>query len=158
MKKQGIFPGILFIGVGAYFLLQQFDLPFANQLLTWPSILLIIGIAFLFQSYLGHDSGAIFPGALLLGLGVHFHAIVMFSGWPQHWAMFTLIVGLAFMLLYFRTKRDGLVPAIILFIVSGFGFFSSDLMKWLGSFLDVFEGFWPLLLIALGLYLIFRKK
>ncbi|WP_078430197.1 LiaI-LiaF-like domain-containing protein [Alkalihalobacterium alkalinitrilicum] len=158
MKKQGIFPGILFIGVGLYFLLQQFDLPFANQLLTWPSILLVIGIAFLCQSYLGHDSGTIFPGVLLVGLGIHFHAIVMFSFWPNHWAMFTLIVGISFLLLYFRTNRDGLIPAIILLVISGFGFFSTDLMHWFVSFFDLFEGFWPLLLIVLGLFLIFRRK
>ncbi|WP_216828832.1 LiaF transmembrane domain-containing protein [Alkalihalobacterium elongatum] len=158
MKKQGIFPGILFIGVGVYFLLQQFDLPFVKQLLTWPSILLIIGLAFLFQSYLGHDSGAVFPGALLVGLGIHFHSIVIFANWPTHWAMFTLIVGLSFLILYLRTKRDGLVPAIILLIISGFGFFSSDLMHWFVSILDIFEGFWPILLIALGVYLIFRRK
>ncbi|WP_209122003.1 LiaI-LiaF-like domain-containing protein [Alkalihalobacillus sp. BA299] len=158
MKKQGIFPGILFIGVGLYFLLQQFDFPFTKQLLTWPSILLIIGIAFLFQSYLGHDSGTIFPGFLLVGLGVHFHAMVLFSFWPHHWAMFTLIVGVAFLLLYLRTKRDGLVPAIILLTISGFGFFPSDVMDWFMSFFDFFEGFWPLLLIAIGLFLIFRRK
>lgn len=158
MKKQGIFIGILFIGIGLFFFLQQFQLPFIDQLLAWPSILLIIGVAFLTQGSFGREYGSIFPGALLLLLGIHFHSLALFSFWPNHWAMFTAIVGLSFLFLYTKTKREGLLPAIILIVISALGLFSKDIMNLFGSVFQLIDGFWPLLLIAIGVYFIFRRK
>ncbi|WP_096202786.1 LiaF transmembrane domain-containing protein [Bacillus sp. FJAT-45350] len=158
MKRNGIFPGILLIGVGLFFLLRQLNLPYVNQLFTWPSILLVIGIAFLVQSYVGRESNSLFPGWLLFLLGLHFHFLIMFSFWPNHWAMFTVIVGLSFLMVYSRTNKDGLIPAIILLLISALGFFYSGFIGWFQSFFHVIEGFWPIALIAVGLYLILKKK
>lgn len=158
MKRQGIFPGILLIGIGLYFLLIKLDLPFTSQILSWPSILIIIGLAFLFQTYIGKDDSVVFPGFLLLFLGIHFHAQALFPKWPAHWAMYTFIVGLAFFMQYVKTKKDGLVVAIILFIVSIIGYFTVDLMNWIVSIFGFFGGFWPILLIAVGVFLIAKRK
>ncbi|WP_078555390.1 LiaI-LiaF-like domain-containing protein [Bacillus alkalicellulosilyticus] len=157
MKRQGIFPGVLFIGVGLFFFIQQFNVPFLDQFLTWPSILVVIGVAFLFQAFVG-DNTYLFPGALLTGLGIHFHLLHHITTWPTHWAMYTLIVGLSFIFLYMKTKKEGLWPGIILLIVSVLGFISGGFVTWFNSIFSVIESFWPILLIILGIYLVVRRK
>ena len=53
MKNQRIFPGIILIGFGAYFFLQQTGITIFQQFSTWPTLLIIVGIAFLGQGYSG---------------------------------------------------------------------------------------------------------
>ncbi|MFN7251625.1 MAG: LiaI-LiaF-like domain-containing protein [Anaerobacillus sp.] len=158
MKRQGIFPGVLLIGVGLIFLLQNYQIPFINELFSWPSILVIIGLAFLFQAYIGKDYHSIFTGVLLLGLGVHFHGLQLFTFWPNHWAMFTLIIGVAFLFRYSKTKKDGLVPGVILLLISLVSFLYSEFVNLFGSFYSYVESFWPVALIGAGIYLLFFKK
>ncbi len=158
MKRQSVFPGILFIGVGLFFLLHQFNIPYVDQLVRWPSILVILGFAFLLQSYMNKDYGSLFPGTLLLLLGIHFHMLFFLSTWPSHWSMYTCIVGLSFLHVYAKTKKDGLLPGIILLVISALGFFSGGVVTWFQSITDMLERFWPLFLIALGIYLLFKRK
>ncbi|MCT8137483.1 hypothetical protein H1D32_06845 [Anaerobacillus sp. CMMVII] len=108
MKRQGIFPGVLLVSVGLIFLLQNYGIPFVNYIFSWPSILVIIGLAFLFQAYIGKDYHSIFTGVLLVGLGIHFHGLQLFSFWPDHWAMFTLIISVSFCFVIVRQKKTAL--------------------------------------------------
>ena len=158
MKRQGIFPGVLLIGVGLIFLLQNYSIPYINTIFTWPSILLIIGLAFLFQAYIGKDYHSIFTGVLLVGLGIHFHGLQLFSFWPNHWAMFTMIIGLAFLFRYSKTKKDGFIPGIILLLISLIAFFYTGFIDLFGSFYSYVDSFWPIALIIAGVYLLFFKK
>lgn len=159
MRHRGVFPGIVLIGTGAYFLLKQLDFPFIEQAFTWPTLLLIIGLAFLAQGYSG-DSDSIFPGVILIGLGIHFHAKVLFAFWPDHWAVYPLIISVAFLLKYQKTK-DGLVSGLILFIIGILGLFYADIitwMGWIGKGVKWLETFWPVALIMAGLYFLFIRK
>jgi hypothetical protein len=158
MKTQRIFPGVLLIGVGCYFLLQQFSIPYQQQILSWPSILLILGFAFLLQAYYGREHSMIFPGVLLTGLAVHFHFDSIFTWWPSHWGIYTLIVGLAFLLSYFRTKKEGLLPAVILLALSLFSFSSNNPFLWLQGGFSLLSSIWPSFLIGVGLILLFKRK
>lgn len=158
MKRQGIFPGVLLVGVGLIFLLQNYNIPYINYIFTWPSILLIIGLAFLFQAYIGKDYHSIFTGVLLVGLGIHFHGLQLFSFWPDHWAMFTIIIGVAFLFRYSKTKKDGLIPGVILLIVSLVSFMYIEFIDLFGSLFTYVENFWPVALIGAGIYLLFFKK
>ncbi len=158
MKRQGIFPGVLLIGVGLIFLLQNYNIPYINNIFTWPSILLIIGLAFLFQAYIGKDYHSIFTGVLLVGLGIHFHGLQLFASWPTHWAMFTMIIGFAFLFRYSKTKKDGLIPGIILLLISLIAFFYNGFIDLFGSFYSYVDSFWPIALIIAGVYLLFFKK
>lgn len=158
MKRQGVFPGVLLIGVGVIFLLRNFNLPFRNEVFSWPSILLIIGLAVLFQAYLGKDYHSIFTGFLLVGLGVHFHGLQLFSFWPDHWAMFTIIIGLAFLFRYSKTKKGGLAPGILLLLVSLVAFVYTGFVDLFGSLYTYVESFWPVALIGVGIYLLFFRK
>lgn len=158
MKRQGVFPGVLLIGVGVVFLLQNYKIPFKNEIFSWPSILLIIGLAFLFQAFIGKDYHSIFTGFLLVGLGVHFHGLQMFSFWPDHWAMFTIIIGLAFLFRYSKTKKDGLVPGIFLLLISLIAFIYEGFIDLFGSLFTYVENLWPVALIGVGIYLLFFRK
>ncbi|RXI98444.1 hypothetical protein DS745_19150 [Anaerobacillus alkaliphilus] len=158
MKRQGIFPGVLLIGVGLIFLLQNYNIPFIQSVFSWPSILVIIGLAFLFQAYIGKDYHSIFTGILLVGLGIHFHGLHLFSFWPDHWAMFTLIIGVAFLFRYSKTKKDGLVPGVILLLISLVAFMYSEFVDLFGSLYSYIENFWPIALIVGGIYLLFFRK
>ena len=160
--KNGIFPGILLIGIGCYFLLKQLNFPFLHAAFTWPTLLIIIGIAFIAQAYLANEYNSIVPGVVLTGLGVHFHAQHYIPFWPDHWAVYTLIVSLALLLKYYKTK-NGLVVGIILLVISLLGLFYDGFiswMNWIGELVGWIEKFWPAALIIFGLYLLFfgRKK
>lgn len=160
MKKQGIFPGIILIGVGVYFLMDKLDLPFLKNIFTWPTLLLIIGIAFLLQAYLTNEDQSIFPGTILTGLGLHFHGRAIFEFWPDHWAIYTLIVGIAFIIRHQKAK-SGIIPGIILTIISLLGLFYDGIISWMsyiGKAVGWLENFWPVALIIVGIYLLFINK
>ncbi|UCZ52131.1 DUF5668 domain-containing protein [Bacillus shivajii] len=160
MRRNNFLPGIILISTGLYFLLKQFDitLPYANVIFTWPSILVFIGLVMAFQGFSNRDDSKMFTGATLLGLGVLFHGVHTYGTWGYHWGYFTLIVAIAFLMKYFVNKRDGLTPAMILFAITAFALFSSEVSEWIRTFAGGFESLWPVLLIAIGVYLLFFRK
>ncbi|WP_332689561.1 LiaI-LiaF-like domain-containing protein [Halalkalibacter lacteus] len=158
MKTQRIFPGVLLIGVGCYYLLQQFSIPFEQQLLSWPSLLFVIGFAFLVQGYVGPEYSMIFPGALLTGLAIHFHLISFVTWWPKHLGMYTCIVGISFILSARKTKREGYFIGILLIVFSLLSFASINPFSWLYEAYSFLSSLWPIFLIGLGAFLIFKRK
>ncbi len=160
MKNQNAFIAYLLIGVGTYFLIKQLDLSFFNTFYSWPTILIIVGIVFLLHSYSAHEYQNIFTGVLLLGLGIHFHGLENYDFWLDHWSVYALIAGIAFVIRYFQTKK-GLVPGLILIVISILLIFSvafPEQFAWFYSILEFLETFWPIFLIGFGFYLLFRKK
>jgi hypothetical protein len=160
MKKQGVFPGIILIGIGLYFLLNQLHFPALKMFYSWPTILIIIGVAFLAQAYTSRDYQNIVPGFILAGIGAHFHLINLVAIWPDHWAMFTLIIGIAFLLRYQQTKT-GVFPGLLLLVLSIFALFYHEVIGWLGwigSIVQIVETYWPIGLIIAGIYLLFIKR
>jgi len=159
MKKQGFFLGIILIGIGVYFLMDQLNIPFLNNVFTWPTLLVIIGISFLLQGFVGKETQSLFPGTILTGLGIHFHGRELFDFWPDHWAIYTLIVGLAFIIRHQKTK-NGIVPGILLLVISFLGLFYDGIIGWMnyiGEAVGWLENFWPVVLIIIGVYLLFKK-
>lgn len=160
MKKQGVFPGIILIGIGLYFLLEQLHFSAFKLFYSWPTILIIIGVAFLAQAYTSREYQNIVPGFILTGIGAHFHFITLVDHWPDHWAMFTLIIGLAFILRYKQTK-SGLLPGVILILLSIIVLFYHEVigwLSWIGTFVQFIEKYWPVALIVAGFYLLFIKR
>jgi hypothetical protein len=158
MKKQGIFLGVLLIGIGLYFLLNHFPLPFLEPLNSWPTFLLIIGLAFLFQAFLNHDPYALFPGILLFGFGIHFHASKLLLFWPNTWGIYTLIVSISFLITYQRTRNSGLFIGVLLLLLSLAELFYKGFQNWMDTNLLIIEKIWPIGFIGIGLYFLFFKK
>ncbi|CQR48047.1 hypothetical protein BN1058_02389 [Paraliobacillus sp. PM-2] len=160
MRKQHSLTAFLLIGIGGYFLLRQLKLPIITDFYSWPTLLIILGVAFLLHAYMANDYDKLFPGAILLGLGIHFHGIRYYGFWIEHWGVYTLIVGLAFMIRYQKAK-SGLFPGLLLIGLSIFAIFASNKpgwFYWINSSMSFLESFWPLTLVVLGLYLLFKKK
>ncbi|WLR50107.1 DUF5668 domain-containing protein [Bacillus tianshenii] len=161
MKKYGILPGTILIGTGLYFFLYRMD-TFQNgqQFFSWPTFLLIIGFAFLLQAYIGKDPASIFSGVMFTGIGVHFHGQNMFEAWPVHWGVYTLLLGIAFLLQHQKMKR-GILPGILFLLISVIGIFDTEttqVVNQTGVLGKWFMTLWPAALIAIGFYLLFMKK
>ena len=132
-----------------------------KEYLTWPTLLIIVGIAFLGQGYGGKDYEAILPGVILTGFGIHFHIVNRLSIWPDHIGIFILIISLGFF--YYVIKGQGMVlfHGVLFLIISIILLFYNEVLQWLGL-LENKAGniinLWPFLLIILGIYLLFFKR
>lgn len=153
MKNQRLFIGTLLTCTGTVYLLDSFQLPFSNFLLQWPIILLILGIAYLVQGTIGKEQHALFSGIILCGLGVHFFAAESFLHWPTNWGIYTLILGIAFL----TQKKGSFKIAVLLITISLFVLFYSNFHLWQDKLLTYINGYWPLLLIGFGSYLLIKK-
>ncbi len=160
MKKQHALSAYILIGLGVYFLIKQLNLSWFDNFYSWPTFLIIIGIAFLIHSYSTNDYNNLFIGVLLLGLGIHFHGLENYSFWLDHWSAYALIVGIAFLVKFFKT-RTGLIPAVVLIGISLLMIFSvtlPDWFQWIYGVAEFIETFWPVALIVIGIYLLKFKK
>lgn len=160
MKKKQFFLGIILIGFGAYFFLEQSNITLFDQFYTWPTLLIIVGIAFLFQGYGAKDHEAILPGVILTGFGIHFHVVGKLDTWPDHIGAFILIISLALLLRYQKT-RDGLFQGLLFFIIAVLLLFYDQIIKWLGlleNSVSSIWNFWPVVLVGFGVYFLARKK
>jgi hypothetical protein len=160
VKNQRIFPGIILIGVGAYFFLQQLNLTILPEFFTWPTLMLIIGIAFLGQGYIGGDFEAILPGVILVGFGLYFHVLSHYAFWNNQVGAFVLIIGIGCLLRYQKT-HTGLFQAVLFLILSiillYYDKFSSDLGL-LQNGVSIIWKFWPLIIIVIGFFLLYKRK
>ncbi len=133
--------GLILIGGGLLFLLQQFAI-FHN---TGDLIPLLIGGLFMyayFNTRAAYRIGFLIPGAILLGIGVGevLKSLIFLN-------LTALTLGLGFCLIWLLERRHwwALIPGGIL-IVSGI------------SEVWIFGVLWPLALIALGVYLLYDQS
>ena len=160
MKKQNLFVAYLMIGLGIYFLLKQLDLPIFTNFYSWPTILMIIGVAALLHSNSSKDHQNLLSGIIVLGFGIHFHGLSNYNYWVDHWAVYPFIIGIAFIIRFLRTK-NGLFIGIILVGFSSLMLFSISIpswFNWIYSITELFEKFWPIAIIVLGIYLLNKKR
>lgn len=159
MKNRNSFIAYLLIALGVYFLIKQLDLMFFRPFIGWPTMIAVIGLVFLLHSYTARQDNSLFIGVILLGFGIHFHGSQNYIFWYDHWSIYTLIVGIAYFVLFLKTKK-GFIKAIILLSISIIMIFSISLPSWFkGIFgvIDFIETFWPVILIGLGVYFLWRK-
>lgn len=156
VKKQQSLLGFLFLGFGVYFLLRQLNMEFLHTFYSWSGLLIIIGTSFLLHSYLSKEYSHLFIGGLLLGLGIHGYGNAHLSFWIDHWGMYLIIVGAAFLISYQKTK-SGLIVSLALFGAGVFVILSPiDLhwLSWIQEAVQLLEQYWPVVVIAYGGYLI----
>lgn len=158
LKRQGVFPGVLFIAIGLYYLFQTLSLPYSDQLTNWQVILIVIGAAMIIQGFISKEGPMLFPGVLLLGLGLHLYFVNKLAIWPKSWGMYTLILSAAYLVTYYKTKKNGLIPGLILLAISIIELLYTGLETWLASTFSFVGKFWPLALIVVGIYLVMKKK
>ncbi|OZI11286.1 hypothetical protein CEW92_12305 [Bacillaceae bacterium SAS-127] len=160
MKQQRLFPGVILIGFGLYFFLQQTGLNSIQPFLSWPTLLIVIGVAFLAEAYSGNEASGILPGVILTGFGIHFHVVNHFQFWSNDTGVFILIISLGFLMQYQKTRK-GLFQGLLFLILAIITLFYDKVIEWLGvlenSAFSLWQ-FWPIVLIVIGGYLLFIKK
>ena len=160
MKNQRIFPGIILIGFGIFFFWQQAKISLFAEFISWPTLVMIVGIAFLCQGYGGKDYESIFPGVILTGFGLHFHIINHLKILPNTMGVFILIIALAFLLRYQKLKTH-LFYGVLFLSLACLLLFYDKVMGWFGMLetnIATFIHLWPFVLILIGVYLLFFKK
>lgn len=159
MKKNGLVAYLL-IGIGIFFLLRELRLPIFTDFYSWPTLLILVGAAFLIHAFSSKEFKNVFPGTLLLGLGIHFHALSHYDFWIDHWGMYTLIIAIAFLARALKTKK-GFILGLILLVISIFAIFANNQpgwFSWIHQLMTWIERFWPVVLIGIGVYLLLKKK
>jgi hypothetical protein len=154
-RRPYIFGWIIVI-IGALLLLNHW---FTIEL-DWTSVLMVIGIAFLVAGLLKRDHGTVFPGMLCLLLGLLFYLKanhVIWIPWGELWPVIILCIGVAFLIQFIvdPKRKGGLLPGLVLLAVGFLFLFTPfcwfDIIYWIGKL-------WPVLLILVGLYLIFKSE
>ncbi|KUP05895.1 hypothetical protein Q75_10980 [Bacillus coahuilensis p1.1.43] len=160
MKKQHIVAGSMLVGFGGYFFLLEQGIEWFDGMLSWPTLIGIIGIAFLLQAYKGRSTEYILPGTILVGLALHFHLSRFVDEWPNDLGVFLLITSIAFLLHHQRTKQ-GLVYGLLFLALAIILVFYQQVLSWLGLVQSEFSinwSIWPVILIGIGVYLLFFRK
>lgn len=73
MKKHATFSGIILVGLGVYFLVNQLHSSFSHLFQDWPALLMIFGAALIGQAYSAREYQHLFPGILLFGFDFTFY-------------------------------------------------------------------------------------
>lgn len=156
MRKGDYFIGLVFIIIGAAFLLNNFGYISINIADHWPLALVIPGLLFELGYFVRRqDAGLLVPGGILLTYGAYFYLNVFF-GWSwmtQLWPIFPMGVAFGLFQLYLFGGREKalLIPVGIL------GGFSLVALSFTVDFID-FSLLAGIVLVLLGFIFLFRRK
>ncbi|MGH2348573.1 MAG: hypothetical protein ACRDFT_03785 [bacterium] len=148
VERRRVLPGIILIVLGVVFLLAQ------QGRVGGQAVVAAIGIAFLVAFLYTRNYGFLVPGGIMTGLGL---GIIYQSQADRGWAVL-LGLGLGFVSIYALDvltggRRGGqwwpLIPGGIL---TFFGLAQAS------GILGTIGRWWPILLIVIGLYLLFRRR
>jgi hypothetical protein len=144
--------GIILIIIGFLFLgsnLDWFSFYWGD---LWPSALILGGLFFWIGWLFNRkEYGLLMPGTILIVYGIMFQYSAL-NGWyymDENWPGFLLGPGLGFLFMYLLGDRNKglLIPAFILIGLASIFWFDAN-----------FQYIWPLVLIAVGIYLLFKNR
>lgn len=160
LKNQSYLSGTILAGFGLFFLLRQYHFTPLEDFYSWPALLVIIGLGFLLQGYMGKDHDSILPGAILAGIGIHFLIADTLDVWPAHEGIFLLAVAIGILLKYVKTGA-GLFQGILFLAGSILVLFFDRLAVWAsgkGLDMDMFGQLWPFAFLAAGVYFLLANR
>ena len=155
-----MFFGVLLVGFGIFFLLNELHMSIAAKVYTWPVLLILIGAALLTESALSQDHSNLLASYILITLGIHFYVSEQIPFWPTNISMVVFRVAISF-LLSARKAKSGFFQGGTLLIIAILMMFSDRLKLFLPKVEDgvnYLTTFWPILLLLVGLYLLFFKR
>ncbi len=162
----GAFFGLLLIGLGIVFLLGQFiDVRIGAFL--WPFVVIAFGGMFFLGMFAGGPSagGLAIPGSIISMIGLILLAQNTFGhweGWSYDWTLILIAVGIGLVIRGYWSHMESSRHAgwnliklgVVFFVLFGaffelvIGFGNQDLLT---------RAFWPLALIAVGIYLLVSR-
>lgn len=150
--------GVILIVLGTFLLLTQFfDLPNAGML-----FLPALGAIFLLWGIFTRTSGLLVPGGILSGIGVGSYLIDLLPlNGEQEGGVFLLSFGAGFALItllsvvFTKDKHTwALIPGGIMAVIGGMILAGGAAL----DALETFGKFWPVILIIVGVYVIFKRR
>ncbi len=155
-RSSGLVWGAILIVIGLYALVQQvFHLELGLYFLP------LVAVVFLLAGILGRRYGLLIPGGILAGIGV---GALLIDG-PFHYlndqgrgGLFMLTFAGGWLLI---TLASLLIGRVILWpLIPGafMGLFGVALLGEQAGLLNLFTFGWPIILIAIGLYLVLRRR
>lgn len=161
--NRSLFPGIILISLGAIFLLNQLDVFYFRWWHLYPLVLLALAALFFFSVFTKNQKRAVFPGTVLLSLGLffflrnygYFDLDQDFWYVDELWPVVLIAVGLGFVALYLVKPQDWavLVPGGVMIFVGAF-----FVLRNLGIVRRAdFRDFWPIIFIAVGLCIVIKS-
>lgn len=160
MKKKSILLPLTLLAVALYAILSgsQFDLWEDQE--KWFTLVLLFGLAFLYQGKKEQDYAHVFIGMLLAGLSLHFILQPKIDYWPDTFTMIVFIVGLA-LFMKSAQKKEYRLESVVLIALGLFLYFFQQITKQLSALsipTSGFELYWPYVLILVSLLLLFLKR
>ncbi len=144
--------GYFLIIIGGLWLAKELHAPYVNYFLSWEGILIGIGLYFLIDALTAKKHKNFLAALIPLGLGIHFIGLKIYPAWPDHWSIYTLIIGISLLIqgAYERSK-SAIITAVLLLAFSHIAYHYP-------TWLTQLETLWPLGLIIFGIYLIFKRR
>lgn len=154
MKRGSITIGIILILVGALLFVMQL---YPGLSITWPMIILGIGILFLFASIVSGNGDLAIPGMINAGIGgilLYQNAANNWMSWSYLWTLIPAFIGLGILLanLINRTSMDrGGLSLLIISLAAFAAFFLAEKYNVSKDLL------WPAAIILVGILVIVRN-
>lgn len=158
MNRNQLVWGLILIAAGVGFLALQL-FPGLFDRLSWPWIMIAIGLVFAVASLLSRVGGLMIPGVIVGGLG----AIFLWqegpgdpSSWSYVWTLIPGFVGLGMLIgsLYDADLREARGAGVGLILLSAIGF--AIFGGLLGVNANLLQ-YWPVLLIVVGGIVLLRS-
>jgi len=166
-SKLGLILGVLLVVTGVLFLIGELT-GLTSVSLLWPLIVVGIGLAFFIGMFIGGPEvgGLAIPGSIIVMIGLIMlvqNAFQMWQTWSYCWALIIVAVGIGLWINGAFANRPDLVISgkntirvgLVLFVV--FGVIFSLVFNFTGLSSGG-VGFWGLLLVVLGLYLLISRS
>ena len=159
MKEYRYFSSIILIGFGLFYFLKSIHFAPLLPYYSWGSLCILIGIAFFCESRFGNHSDFILPGILFSGFGLHQYIATRLEYWPAEHTIIFLLISLGLLLTYSK-KGTGKGSGFLFLAISAFFIFHEKILNTLGltNYIDLFNHYWPVLLMLIGGFLLFKKK
>lgn len=153
--KHSIWPGLILIIIGALLLIHKLTPYSFGWYELYPLILIGLGLLFFASIVHKRDKGAVFPGTIVLLLGLFFflrnYDIIPYYYMREVWPIFLIILGIAFLAIFITKPADWgvLIPAgIFLFLGIVFLLRKFHIIYW--DIWDIIADYWPVILIIIG--------
>lgn len=150
-SQSNLLLGLALVLLGALFLLIQLD--FFQWTPIWPLFVIVCGLLLLLKFAFNHSNyGLLMPAILFLIIGTLFFYLEQTTYFHLNrlWPTFVLAPGIGFLFMFFfgPAANRFWIPALILIVLAVLFYIEF----W------HFLRYWPLILIIIGFYLIFRRK
>jgi hypothetical protein len=162
-RKSNLVGGLLLVLLGLWFLAAQLipGLNFwINATISWPLIVIGVGVLLLLLGSLLQVPGLAVPAAIVGGIGCLLYwqnASGNWESWAYAWTLIPGFVGIGIILsgLLGSSPRQSYSAGVNLIIISlvGFVIFASFLGGW-----NILGPYWPVLIILLGVWILVRPR